>query len=138
MLSPALSRLTFRRVAGVLALATVVACAAVSSARADLAGNPGTPPALTQADADVLAANPDLAGLEEANPWTLRVVLSTIAAARAGQLPSTNSTKGVLDATDSALVARNPGLRDVYRGAPDAAVDLLALIRAAGGKGKPK
>ena len=89
----------------------------------------------------LIAANSALAELEGPSPWVLRAALDTIAAAADGSLPATNDAvpKSILDPSDGETLARNPALNDVWRTAPEAAVDLLALIRAAGGKGnRPK
>lgn len=83
----------------------------------------------------VLSENPDLEALEKTWPWLVRSTLAE--AARSGEVPKGGgpSLDGLDDASIS-LLQRNPALMQVYQASPDAAAELLALIKAAAG-GKP-
>jgi hypothetical protein len=104
-------------------------------ALADLASRPPSPPALDSGQQAVVANNPDLATLGETSPWTLRTVLARIAESpRIKGSPSADLAP--LNSADAAFMDRNPALLNVYQASPEAAADLLALIKAAGGGSK--
>jgi hypothetical protein len=108
-----------------LLFASIVSCA--SPARADLAGFPEQPPRLTVAQHQVLKSNPDLAVLAETVPWAVRQALSIIA-----RVPKDAQTSGWdVNAADAKIVGRNPALATIHQASPEAAAELLALIREA-------
>jgi hypothetical protein len=101
-------------------------------AAANLTGLPAVPPPLTATEHDILAHNPDLSALAADHPWVLRAVLDELAAPPIAGSKATIS----IDADEMVILRTNPALMVVYNAAPDAAADLLALIRSAAGKGK--
>jgi hypothetical protein len=111
-----------------LLFAAFVSCA--WPAHADLAGVPEQPPPLTAVEREMLASNPDLEGLAESAPWMVRRALSILAVA-----PKDAQISGwtdPLNAADARIVGRNPALVTIQQASPEAAAELLALIRAAG------
>lgn len=115
------------------ALAIVVALALAQPVAADIVGFPAAPAPLTAAQAAVVEANPDLKGLSDSAPWLLRSVLAKIETPTA---PNGTSKSGLddLNSTDLEILERNPALLQVWNASPEAAAELLALIKAAGGK----
>jgi len=106
--------------------------ALAAPAEAGLMGVPATPPPLSSAELSLVAANPLLAQLQADNPWVLRAALAGLEA------PASGDAKGslTLGPDDLALIGANPAFADMYRASPEAAADLLALIRTASGKGR--
>lgn len=113
--------------------ALVIAVALAQPAAADILGFPAAPAPLTTVQAAVVEANPDLKSLSESAPWLLRSVLTKIETPTA---PNGTSKSGLEDlgSTDLEILARNPALLQVWTASPEAAAELLALIKAAGGK----
>ena len=127
----------FRRVSISFVWAVFALVLSFASAQADLVGRPATPPPLTPAEQAVVLANPVLARLADSNPWVVRAALDDLAAAQrsgAGER-DVRGELNMLGASDAELVSSNPALRKILQASPEAAVDLLALIRAAAGKG---
>jgi hypothetical protein len=124
-----------RQLLGARWLAVAVALAAsIAPAFADLVGSPATAPPLSATERALVAANPALADIESRDAWVLRTALDDIDAAARGTLAEPRGSFVGLDPADADTIGKNPALLEVYRSAPEAAVDLLALIRAAGGK----
>lgn len=105
--------------------------AGLSPARGDLGGLPARPPALSAGEMGVLADNPDLASLNDTSPWTLRAVLDALASLPPGA--AGNADPDRIKGMDRQLLDRNSALTRIYRASPEAALELLALIKAAGG-----
>lgn len=116
-----------------LILAALVVMAPVA-ARADLAGAPAQPPPLQLAEQQVLEANPDLAAIAGTAPWALRRVLSHLSAAPR-DMNGPALWRDETDPENSRLLGRNPALQVIYQASPEAAAELLALIRTAAGTG---
>ena len=89
----------------------------------------------TQADRSddaLIAANPILEPLRRNDPELLREVLERLRAPEASR--SRSLIQGALEpstAAESAILAENPDLARLHRGSPEAALDLLRLIREA-------
>lgn len=85
----------------------------------------------------LLAENPALTALATTAPDALEEALGIIA--EAAKKPS-NDQRGFegLDPVDAQLLGDNPALLQVWQSSPEASADLLALIKAAGGGGKPQ
>lgn len=117
-----------RKVAAALGAAAILAVSAMP-VQADLVGVPAEPPALSESEQTTLAQNPDLAALAAVNPWALRLVLNALASP-----PAPTRSKDVLrlDPADVALLNANPALAQFSSASPEAAAELLALIRSAG------
>jgi hypothetical protein len=116
-----------------LLLLAALFCTA-DAARADLVGQPAHPPQLSAVEAAMLERNPALQPLATEAPWALRTVLNALAQSRRGGVSSSTDMSG-LNRDDAAVLNQNPALREVWRSSPEAAADLLALIRAAAASG---
>lgn len=115
-------------------LATVIAMTP-ATARADLLGSPAQPPPLDAAELHILEENPDLAPLAEAAPWALRRALTSLAGASRDMGGAIGVPEGI-SGEDVQLFGRNPALVVIHQASPEAAAELLALIRAAGSGGR--
>lgn len=119
-----------------LILATVIAMTP-DGARADLVGVPIRPPPLDAAEQQILELNPDLALLAESAPWVLRRALTNFA--NAPKDMGEPAGWGIeVGPAESRLLGRNPALQVIYQASPEAAAELLALIRTAAGSGGRK
>src|SRR5690606_22349462 len=96
----------------------------------DLVGFPEQPPPLTAVEHRMLESNPDLARLADSAPWMVQRALSILAVAPKGA--TTSGWADALNAADAIIVGRNPALVTIQQASPEAAAELLALIRAAG------
>ncbi|MGY2995043.1 hypothetical protein ACVWWD_003850 [Mesorhizobium sp. URHB0026] len=128
---------------GELVVVLALICATLAPAHADLVGSMTSPPALTDAERETVAANPVLAHMEERHPWLLRMALNEVADAAADRLSLKDASTAPAvprsaDDYEMRIIQSNPGLESIWRSSPEAAVDLLALIRAAGGKKGPR
>lgn len=118
-----------RRAAAAAAFALLIAV----DAGADLVGSEAIRAATAdRSDAVLLTANPALRRLARTHP---ELVQEAIARLRAG-VPSRARTlvedePNPATPDDHALLAENPDLADLYRESPEAALDLLRLIREA-------
>lgn len=126
-----------------LIVALTFICATLAPAHADLVGSMTSPPALTDAERETIAANSVLSNLEQRHPWVLRMALNEIADAAADRLSLEDGSNPQVaprsaDDYEMRIIQSNPGLESIWRSSPEAAVDLLALIRAAGGKKGPR
>lgn len=107
-------------------------------AAADLVGSVETPGALAGKSEDALiSANPLLERLARENPQLLREVLGRL------QSPALSFRRSLAlgaskqaTETESAIIAENPDLAVFYRESPEAALDLLRLIREAAKNGE--
>ena len=118
-----------RRVAAAAALALFVA----ADAGADLVGREATRVATTdRSDAAILAANPVLGSLARTHPELLREAIARLRAgvsSRARTLVEDDPNPATPD--EHVLLAENPDFAEFYRESPEAALDLLRLIREA-------
>jgi hypothetical protein len=125
-----------------LVLLVITPIVALDRANADLIGSLEGAQTLTADQMAILDKNPDLEALEGDNPDIVRAVLGKLTALRAERSGADETiSRGSLDTLtvdDVQLLGRNPALLEIWRAAPEAAVDLLALIRAAAGKGGRK
>ena len=115
-----MSRARWRLPAGLLA------ALAAHGAPADLVGRDAAERAL-------LEANPILERIARERPDALGEILERLRAPRPAHRRSREAEEpaGPPDAAQDALLAENPALADYYRGSPEAALDLLQLIREA-------
>ena len=104
-----------------------------TDAGADLVGRGAIRDATTgRSDAALLAANPILGRLARTRPELLREAIARLRAAapaRARTLEEDEPNPATPD--EDALLAENPDLAEFYRESPEAALDLLRLIREA-------
>jgi hypothetical protein len=117
-----------------LAMAGFVLALATVPARADLVPSLDAPPALTDAEQQILVDNPALGLLGAASPWLLLRALREIEAMGPGrrEVDSLRIEPARLSNRDDLrILETNPALRDLWRTTPDAATALLSLIRAA-------
>jgi hypothetical protein len=103
-------------------------------AHADLLGSPSAPPALTAAQQQLVSQNPGLADLEKRNPWLLRSVLHALNRSPRDAYGGTYDFDG-LGSHEIGVLNRNPALLQIWSASPEAAADLLALIKAASSSG---
>jgi len=117
-------------------MATVawLACMIAGPAGADLS-EPTV--ALTGGELRLVAENPALLRLGEQDPATLRAVLDRLEAAAPASksvgaaLQPDDAVPPTLSAEDQALVNQNPALVKALRESPEAALDLIRLIKQA-------
>ena len=117
-------------------LAAALALFLPGRAAADLTGHQEGRAALAGKSDDVLiATNPELERLARGDPALLREVLGRLRA------PAASYTRSLMQArsepetpAESAVLAENPDLAELYRESPEAALDLLRLIREAAKK----
>ncbi len=115
------------------AAAALLALAIATPAGADLGAATVT---LTGAELRLVAENPALLRLGEQDPATLRAVLDRMeAAAPAGKdigaALQPDAAPPTLSPEDQALVDQNPALGKTLRESPEAALDLIRLIKQA-------
>ena len=120
------------------ALGVALAALLAHGAAADLVGGTDVRTAVAgKSDEALIAANPVLERLERESPAVLDEVLSRL------RSPAPYSSyAGTLDQdqpqsatrTETAVLADNPDLSEYYRESPEAALDLLRLIREAANK----
>jgi hypothetical protein len=119
-----------------MAAAALLGMAIAVPAGADLGAATVT---LTGAELRLVAENPALLRLGEQNPATLRAVLDRLEAAApaakdigaALQPDATAAAPPALSPEDQALVDQNPALGKTLRESPEAALDLIRLIKQA-------
>jgi hypothetical protein len=115
------------------AAVALLALAITTPAGADLVAPTVT---LTGAELRLVAENPALLRLGEQNPATLREVLDRIEAASPaakdiGAALQPDAAPPTLSPEDQALVDQNPALGKTLRESPEAALDLIRLIKQA-------
>ena len=123
-----------RRAAFAAALAVLLS----HGAAADLVGAPETRPAIAgKSDEALIEANPVLERLGRKSPALLREVLERLRT----PAPEPSYRRSLEQAqpkpatqTETAVLADNPDLSALYRESPEAALDLLRLIREAAKK----
>ena len=118
------------------AFAAALAALLAHGAAADLVGGTDVRIAIAgKSDEALVAANPVLERLERESPDLLDEVLVRL---RAPDAPRTRTLDQVeprpATETETAVLADNPDLSDYYRESPEAALDLLRLIREAANK----
>ena len=112
---------------GMAAKAGLLAAFLSQAAPADLVGRDAPERAL-------LAANPVLERIARERPEALGPILDRLRAPRPSLRRTRPPAPGRAEAPDGApgsLLAKNPALADYYRDSPEAALDLLRLIREA-------
>ena len=117
-------------------LAAILAVLVPSRAGADLVGREEIRAAVTGKPDDVLiAVNPALQRLAREDPARLREVLERLRAQpRPHRRTLARNQPEPATAAESATLAENPDLAELYRESPEAALDLLRLIREAAKK----
>ena len=107
-------------------------------AGADLVGNVKTRSALAgKSEDELISANPVLERLARENPELLREVLERLQSPVLSFRRSlTYEAPRPATEMDSAIIAENPDLAVFYRESPEAALDLLRLIREAAKNGE--
>ena len=114
-------------------LAVLVSASMLFAGSAPVLAETAAPVALTEEEQEIVADNPALQELGDAE--TLRAVLDFIAAALKEERTGRGGLGG-LEREDVELLGRIPVLLQVWQSSPEASADLLALIRAAAGSGK--
>lgn len=114
-------------------LAAALAFFVPGRAGADLVGHQESRAALAGKSDDVLiAANPMLGWLAREDPALLREVLVRLRApVPAHRRTLTKDRPEPESSAEGAVLAENPDLAELYRESPEAALDLLRLIREA-------
>lgn len=133
------SRLDLGRRAGIAAifLISMALGVALGPASADVVGRPGAAPTFDSTDAGLLKENPSLAEIVRDNPHLGRLILDRALAAEgdaAARVMLGDDTAPTLTDEEQALVKANPLLERGMRSSPEAALDLLRLIKQAADK----
>ena len=131
---------TIRMVRGALRTACVAALAVLMShgAGADLVGSTKVRAAVAgKSDGALIGANPVLERLGRESPAVLREVLERLRS----PAPEPSSSRSLVQEqpkpathAETVVLAENPDLSQYYRESPEAALDLLRLIREAAKK----
>lgn len=121
----------YLRIAAVAAIAALLA----HGAAADLVGGTGVGAAVAgKSDETLIAANPVLERLAQESPALLDKVLRRLRAPASASLGERTLERPQLQPTtpaEVAVLADNPDIARYYRESPEAALDLLRLIREA-------
>lgn len=113
-------------------IAALIVFASATGTLADLRGVPDRPPLFTAEELALLETNPALADVAWTNPFLVRTLLDDLERANAA-----DQEPGMLEQIDDAgksLIEANPALDRGLRSSPEAALDLIKIIKEAAKK----